>query len=333
MMLEIRDLTVRIGTHEIVSISHFDLPRGRSLGLVGESGSGKTLTAMSLAGLQPHDAELTGSIRFDGDEVVGMGQRGLADLRRHKVGLVFQDPLRALNPTMRIGRQVGEAVRLADRGPREAVNGRVRELLRQVQLPDTREMLRRYPHQLSGGQRQRVLIAIAIAARPVLLIADEPTTALDTTVQREILELLTRLRAEEDMALMFVSHDLGVVRAVSDHLAVMYGGRLVEAGPTEEVIEYPRHHYTAALIAANPGRVGLGEGSRRRGTPLHTIPGTVPALGAFPTGCRFRGRCAAEIDRCASVPPVAGDGEHRYACWNPVQHDEEGVGDGSAGHG
>ena len=209
-MLEIRDLTVTIGAHQIVSIDALDLPAGRRLGIVGESGSGKTLTAMSIAGLQPRDAVVGGSIRFDGQEIVGMPPGRLAALRGSQIGVVFQDPLRALNPTMRIGRQVAEAFRLHEDLPRADRRTRVLDLLRQVQLRDPEGLYRRYPHQLSGGQRQRVLIAIAIACRPKLLIADEPTTALDVTVQKGILELLVELSDAHDMGLLFVSHDLGL---------------------------------------------------------------------------------------------------------------------------
>lgn len=329
MMLQLRDLTVSIGGHQIVSIEGFDLPAGRRVGLVGESGSGKTLTAMALAGLQPREAVLAGSIQFEGTEVVGRDAQGLAALRRSHIGVVFQDPLGALNPTMRIGRQIAEAVRLSGDLPRAAVRQRVRELLEQVQLPDAEVMIRRYPHQLSGGQRQRVLIAIAIASGPRLLIADEPTTALDTTVQRELLELIVRLSEERSMAVLFVSHDLGVVRAVSDHIAVMYGGRLVETGPARELITRPRHRYTEALLAANPGHLGVEGSSPRRGTPLTTIPGTVPALGAFPSGCRFRGRCRYEVEACTQAPALVGRDEHLAACWNPPEGDGE-VADGSA---
>lgn len=318
MIVTIDDLTLRLGDHEILAIDHLDLPRGRRLGLVGESGSGKSLTAMSLAGLQPRQAQLGGSIRVDGHEVVGAADRALAQLRRRTVGVVFQDPLQALNPTMRIGRQLAEAVRLAEDLPRTARRARVLELLEQVQLPATRSMVRRYPHQLSGGQRQRVLIAIAIAPRPALLIADEPTTALDSTVQHEILQLLVRLSDDHHMAVLFVSHDLGVVRAVSQDLAVMYGGRVVETGPVDEVIADPRHRYTEALLAASPPRVGAGHRGSSPGTPLPTIPGTVPALGSFPVGCRFRGRCSAELDRCVQVPPPTHEGRRRYTCWNPA---------------
>ena len=318
-MLEIRDLSVRIGPHQIVSIEELDVPQGRRLGLVGESGSGKTMTAMSIVCLQPREARVTGSIRLDGRELVGLSDRELAGVRGAEIGVIFQDPLRALNPMMRIGRQVAEAVRLHEDLSRGEIRQRVLELLTQVHLPEPGKLLRRYPHQLSGGQRQRVLIAVAIACRPKLLIADEPTTALDVTVQKGILDLILELSRTQDMALLFVSHDLGVVRAVSDHMAVMYGGHLVETGPVDTVVDHSRHRYTEALIAASPGQAAPDDLEALLGRPLAAIEGSVPPLGGFPSGCRFRSRCPHQIDACADDPPiirVAAD--HRHKCVNPA---------------
>jgi len=318
MLLQIRDLCVSAGPHEIVAIEGLDLPAGRRLGLVGESGSGKTMTAMSIAGLQPPSIRVTGSIRLDGDELVGLSDNRLARIRGSEVGVVFQDPLRALNPTMRIGRQVSEALRIHSDLSRAEVRRRVLEVLLQVQLPQPEQILRRYPHQLSGGQRQRVLIATAIACRPKLLIADEPTTALDVTVQKGILELLVRLSDEEGMALLFVSHDLGVVRAVTEHIAVMYAGQLVETGPANDVIERPHHRYTEALVAANPGQIG-GNAGALVGKRLRAIDGTVPAVGHYPSGCRFRGRCPHATDCCAEDPEVVRVGlERHHKCKHPA---------------
>lgn len=318
-LLEITDLSIRIGRTEIVSIDHCVLGTGQRLGLVGESGSGKTMTAMSLAGLQPAEAVLSGSIRFDGQEIVGRTDRQLAQVRGSRIGVIFQDPLRALNPVIRVGRQVAEAIRLHHRMPSPAVRARVLELFEQVQLADPAAIARRYPHQLSGGQRQRVLIAMAIAARPRLLIADEPTTALDVTVQKAILDLLLSLSAEHEMALLFVSHDLGVVRAVSDRVAVLYGGQLVETGPADEVIGEPRHRYTEALIATNPGHSLTTGLETTMGQPLTVIPGSVPAAGRFPSGCHFRGRCGHADETCAETPPVVNiTPEHEHKCWHPA---------------
>lgn len=317
-MLELRDLVVTIGPHEIVAIDELDITEGRRAGLVGESGSGKSMTAMSISGLQPREAKVSGSVRFKGQELVGMRDQELAGVRGSEIGVIFQDPLRALNPMMRIGRQVAEAIRMHSSVSRRDARERVVDLFRQVHLPDPEGMLRRYPHQISGGQRQRVLIAVAIASEPSLLIADEPTTALDVTVQRGILELLVDLSEKRDMALLFVSHDLGVVQAVCQDVAVIYGGRLVEFGPGDDVLGSPHHRYTEALIGANPGETGSDDLGDLLGRPLTIIPGSVPPVGQFPDGCRFRGRCAFELDRCAEDPPsVQVSAQHRHRCWNP----------------
>ncbi len=323
-MLEINELTITIGPHQIVSIEHLSIPAGRRLGLVGESGSGKTMTAMSIIGLLPREAVVTGSIEFDGVEMVNRSERALSELRGSEIGTIFQDPLRALNPTMRVGKQVAEALRLHNTVPKQQVKQRTIELLDQVQLPGSADLARRYPHQLSGGQRQRVLIAMAIACNPKLLIADEPTTALDVTVQKEILELLERLSSELGMAVLFVSHDLGVIQAISDHVAVLYGGRLAETGPTDQIVGSPRHRYTEALIDVNPGHPD--DIAASLGQPLTTIKGSVPPSGAFLPGCRFRGRCPHETDECATEPLVTSmaDG-HMFKCWNPVPVSESRV--------
>ena len=325
-MLEVRDLTVTIGRHQIVHIDSLDVPAGGRVGLVGESGSGKTLTAMSIVGLLPEEARVGGSIMFEGRELLGRSDVEMARVRGADVGVVFQDPSRALNPMMRIGRQISEAIRLHTKLSRTDVRNRVIDLLERVQLPDPQQLLRRYPHQLSGGQQQRVLIAIAIACDPKLLIADEPTTALDVTVQEEILRLLVQLSEEHSMGLLFVSHDLGVVRFVCDQIAVVYGGNLVEVGPTSEVIQRSQHRYTNALLAANPGIPASEEIESFVGRRLTVIRGSVPAVGDFPAGCRFRSRCDFAIDSCSSDPPttIVGAG-HRYRCWNPAGRTADGA--------
>ncbi|MEY2400960.1 MAG: peptide/nickel transport system ATP-binding protein [Ilumatobacteraceae bacterium] len=318
-MLEVRDLRVTIGRHQIVHIDALDIPAGGRLGLVGESGSGKTMTAMSIVGLLPDEARVTGSITFNGRELLGRSDIEMSRVRGADIGVVFQDPSRALNPMMRIGKQISEAVRLHMKLSRAETRERVIGLLRQVQLPGAEALLRRYPHQLSGGQQQRVLIAIAIACDPKLLNADEPTTALDVTVQAEILRLLVHLSEERSMGLLFVSHDLGVVRFVCDHVAEVYGGSLVEVGPTDDVVERSQHRYTSALLAANPGIPASDEIEQYVGRRLTVIRGSVPALGHFPAGCRFRNRCDAATDSCVEGPPVTTlEGEHSYRCWNPV---------------
>jgi peptide/nickel transport system ATP-binding protein len=318
-MLEIRDLSVTIGPHRIVHIHELDIPAGGRLGLVGESGSGKTMTAMSVLGLLPDEAVVTGSITFDGRQLLGASDAEMSKVRGKDIAVVFQDPARALNPMMRIGRQIAESIKLHMKLPKDAVRERVIGLLRQVQLPDPESLLRRYPHQLSGGQQQRVLIAIAMACDPKLLIADEPTTALDVTVQEEILRLLVALSEERQMSLLFVSHDLGVVRFVCDRVAVAYGGNIVEIGPTDQIVEQPQHRYTSALLGANPGIPAAEHIEQFVGQRLQVIPGSVPAQGRFPAGCRFRNRCDAALDQCATEPPVSElDAHHHFRCWNPV---------------
>ncbi|ASR36066.1 hypothetical protein BAY61_14830 [Prauserella marina] len=314
-MLDIEGLAVSIGGTEVLAVDQLSLGEGERLGVVGESGSGKTMLAMGVAGLLPRQARVTGSIRFEGTDLAGLRGRQRAAARRGRVGVVFQDPQQALNPMMRVGRQIGEALRLGA-GRAAAARSRVAESLAEVRLPAPAELMRRYPHQLSGGQRQRVLLAMAMACRPALLIADEPTTALDATVRVEILELIDELSAAHRMAVLFVSHDLGVVRKVSDRIAVLYGGTLMEQGPSADIVERPLHRYTEALIAANPGAPDPDE---PRGRRFGTIEGSVPPAGEFPSGCRFRDRCPHETDRC-SVPPPRAEARrgHVFRCWNPV---------------
>lgn len=318
-MLELRDLQVHIDGNEIVHIDELDVPAGTRLGLVGESGSGKTMTAKAIAGLLPNGATVSGTVRFGGRQLLGLSDGELSKIRGGSIGFVFQDPARSLNPMMRVGRQVSEAIRLHTDLEGRAVTDKVVELLEQVQLPDPASLLRRYPHQLSGGQQQRVMIAAAIAADPELLIADEPTTALDVTVQEEILRLLISLSEQRNMSVLFVSHDLGVIRFVCDRVAVIYGGRVVETGSVEQVIAHPRHRYTTALLAANPGLPTGDDFSSFIGQRLPTIKGSVPAAGRFPSGCRFRNRCEYESASCVDFPPVTSLGpDHDFSCWHPA---------------
>lgn len=317
-MLEIRDLRVSIDGAEIIHIDHLDLQSGSRLGLVGESGSGKTMTVKAIAGLLPDETKISGTVKFDGRDLLTLSDREFAKVRGNKIGFVFQDPARSLNPMMRIGKQVSEAIRIHTDLKGSAVTEKVIDLLGQVQLQDPASLLRRYPHQLSGGQQQRVMIAAAIAADPDLLIADEPTTALDVTVQEEILRLLISLSEKRKMSLLFVSHDLGVIRFVCDRVAVIYGGNIVESGLVEEVVANPLHRYTSALLAANPGMPKDNNFSAFMGKRLQTITGSVPAVGKFPSGCRFRNRCQFVADECSSVPPMVTTGsDHQYLCWNP----------------
>jgi peptide/nickel transport system ATP-binding protein len=319
-MLNLHNLRVTIDDCEIINIDKLTLLPGERLGLVGESGSGKTMTAKAIAGLLPNEAKVSGEVNFDGQNLLALGDRDLAKVRGKRIGFVFQDPARSLNPMMRIAKQVSEAIRIHTDLKGKAVTDKVIDLLRQVQLPEPETLLRRYPHQLSGGQQQRVMIAAAIAADPDLLIADEPTTALDVTVQEGILRLLISLSEQRKMSLLFVSHDLGVVRFVCKHVAVIYGGNIVEAGGIDSIVNRPQHRYTAALLAANPGMPKDDNFSAFIGRRLQTITGSVPAVGRFPSGCRFRNRCEHASDKCAATPPVtANTSDHRYLCWHPTQ--------------
>jgi peptide/nickel transport system ATP-binding protein len=303
-LLQVRDLTVTLptahGPQAALRGVSFALERGATLGLVGESGCGKSLTALALMGLLPDRAEVGGSIRLAGQELTALDDAAWARLRGDRIGMVFQEPMTALNPVHRIGDQIAEPLRLHRGLDRAAARAEALRLLERVRLPRARERLDAWPHELSGGQRQRVVIAMALACGPDLLLADEPTTALDATLQREVLDLLDELRRDTGMALLLISHNLDVMAAHVERLAVMYGGRVVEHGPTRAVFERRAHPYTRGLFAARP-RLGLA-----RGTRLATIPGRVPALHEMPPGCAFADRCAlADADCRRAAPPVA----------------------------
>jgi peptide/nickel transport system ATP-binding protein len=302
-LLDVSDLTVTLptahGRRAALRRVSFTLDRAGTLGLVGESGCGKSLTALALMGLLPDGAQVTGSIRFDGRELTALDDEAMGALRGDRLGMVFQEPMTALNPVHRIGDQIAESLRLHKQASVAAARAEALRLLERVQLPRASERLRAYPHELSGGQRQRVVIAIALACGPDLLIADEPTTALDATLQREVLDLLDELRRDSGMALLLISHNLDVMAARVERLAVMYGGQIVESGPTREVFEQRAHPYTRGLFAARP-RLGLA-----RGTRLNTIRGRVPALHEMPKGCAFADRCDFVIDACRAAPPGA----------------------------
>ncbi|WP_088285164.1 ABC transporter ATP-binding protein [Ideonella sp. A 288] len=275
----------------------FSLDRGGTLGLIGESGCGKSITALALMGLLPEGARAEGSVRFDGRELLGLDEAGWCRLRGDRVAMVFQEPMTALNPLHTIGHQVGESLRLHRGLGTAAARAEALRLLERVQLPQAARRLDAHPHQLSGGQRQRVVIAIALACGPDLLIADEPTTALDVTLQREMLDLIGRLVEEDGMALLLISHDLGVMAETVQHMLVMYGGTVVESGPTASVFERLAHPYTRGLFAARP-RMGLPRGSR-----LATIRGRVPELADLPAGCAFAERCDLAVDACRRALP------------------------------
>ena len=304
-LLDVRDLRVTLNTPrgpaDALRGIDLQLERGATLGLIGESGCGKSMTAMALMGLLPTGAQLSGSIRLNGQELVGLDDAAMCELRGNRIGMVFHEPMTALNPLHTIAAQIAEPLRLHKSMTRSAARAEALRLLERVQLPNAAQRLDAYPHQLSGGQRQRVTIAIALACGPDLLIADEPTTALDVTIQREILELISELVRDSGMALLMISHDLGVMARMVSRMLVMYGGTVVESGPTAEVFEHLTHPYTRGLFAARP-RLGAGRIDGRK-PRLATIPGRVPELADMPPGCPFADRCAWVVDDCRVAPP------------------------------
>ncbi|MGH3398182.1 MAG: dipeptide ABC transporter ATP-binding protein [Streptosporangiaceae bacterium] len=327
--LEIEDLRTHIrfseGTVRAVDGVTMHVEPGESLGLVGESGSGKTMTALSVMGLLPVGGLIAGgSIRLDGRQISGLPDKEMRRIRGNEVGMIFQDPLTSLNPTMPVGKQIAEAVILHRPVSRHEALDRAAEVLGLVGMPRPKERLHEYPHQFSGGMRQRVMIAMALACEPKLLIADEPTTALDVTIQKQILELIDDLRKRLQMSVILVTHDLGVIAGRADRVEVMYAGKIAETTGTRTLFANPRHPYTEALFQALPDKAAE---TRER---LYSIPGTPPDLTDPPVGCRFAARCRYAADRCRTEePPLAGETpEHHYACFYPVgeaQGDQKAV--------
>jgi peptide/nickel transport system ATP-binding protein len=266
-LLSVDGLTVRLGGAACVADVSFTLGRGERVGLIGESGSGKSLTALSVLGLLPEEAAVQGRVEYDGRDLLGLRETELCKLRGDRIGMIFQEPMTALNPTMRVGRQVAEVLRRHRGASKTEADARTLELLERVEFHEPQRIARAYPHELSGGQRQRILVAAAIACSPALVLADEPTTALDVTVQAQVLRLLGRLVAEEDAALLLISHDLAVVSGMCGRLLVMHRGRIVEQGTTAEVLERPQHPYTQGLLATATALDGAP-----RGSVLPTIP-------------------------------------------------------------
>ena len=327
--LAVSDLTVRFRTphttvHAVNGVS-FTLDRGRTAAIVGESGSGKSVTCLSLLRLLPRSAQVTGSVRLDGQELLTLGESDIRRVRGKDIGLVYQDPMAALNPVRTIGAQVCEPLRLHLGLSKRAARERATELLATVGIPAPARQLGSYPYEFSGGMRQRVVIAMAIACEPRVLLADEPTTALDVSVQAQILELLKKLTAEMAISLILISHDLSVVAGLADDVMVMYGGYLVEHGEALGVFEQPRHPYTAGLRASTV--LESTDGSGR----LSTIPGRVPSLGSFPTGCVYRNRCPRADDVCGTVPLLTAPpgSTQRAACHHPIESDQP-LGSGKA---
>src|SRR5271166_2034790 len=301
MLLEVSELAVDLLTpgslQRVVDRASFSLAEGESLGVVGESGSGKTMTALALMGLTPESARVAGSIRFEGRELVGLDEDAMRVLRGDRVAMIFQEPMTALNPLHRVGQQVAEPLILRRGMTRSAAFERAVKLLEHVRLADPERAAHAYPFALSGGERQRAMIAMAIGCSPRLVIADEPTTALDVTVQARILALIDGLRAESRMAILLVSHDLAVIAGHCDRVMVMYAGVIMESGPVDAVLRQPRNPYTLALLEARP-RPGAPRGAR-----LTTIPGAPPVTRDHRAGCPFAGRCALTVDRCWTTPP------------------------------
>ncbi|XVQ08075.1 ABC transporter ATP-binding protein [Spirillospora sp. CA-255316] len=317
-MLQVRNLHTYIGTArgvvQAVQDVSLHVDHGQALGVVGESGSGKSMMAKAIMGRLPARAECSGEVFFKGRDLLSMPRKQRSEIWGKQVAMVFQDPSRSLNPVVRVERQLTEGMRKLLGVGRSEARGRAVELLREVGVPDPERRLRNYPHELSGGMRQRVMIAIALACEPDLLIADEPTTALDVTIQRQILDLLRRVQRDRGMSLLLISHDLAVVAGQTDRVAVMYAGRLAEIGTTRGVFETPRHRYTHALLEATPTL------EHERNAPLRLIPGSLPDPTNPPEGCRFIARCAHVDDECRnpgpSMEPVAHD--HHVACISPV---------------
>jgi oligopeptide/dipeptide ABC transporter ATP-binding protein len=288
----------------------FEIGAGETLGLVGESGSGKTVTALSIMRLvQPPGRIASGRIFLKGRDLLTLSEREMQGVRGAEIGLIFQEPATALNPVFTIGSQIVETLLVHRRATKREAKARAIELLQAVRIPDAAARINDYPHQLSGGMRQRVLIAMALACKPSLVIADEPTTALDVTIQAEVLDLLREMKAAFDLSLLLITHDLGVVASTADRVAVMYAGRIVEAGPVRAIFRDPQHPYTRGLLASIPGGAP--------GVRLRAINGSVPLLGALPPGCAFNPRCPDRFHLCTSAPPpeYAVGPEHAARCY------------------
>ena len=322
-LLDIQDLhtDIEIRSGVVHALSGVDLyvNPGETLGIVGESGSGKTMTALSLMGLLPQGGRVSsGSIFLDGQDLTKMPLHAKRKLRGTKVGMIFQDPLTSLNPTMKIGLQVCEPLRVHKKMSKKDALERAIEILKRVGMPRPEIVINNYPHQLSGGMRQRVMIAMALVCKPRILIADEPTTALDVTTQMQILDLIDELRDEYQMGVILITHDLGVVAGHTDRVAVMYAGRIVETAPTKTLFTEPKHRYTSSLMAALPER------ALAAGTKLFSIPGAPPSLTNLPVGCRFASRCLWAGAECVDrYPDLSGEGFHTYSCFHPVQEGDE----------
>ncbi|MCF1462022.1 ABC transporter ATP-binding protein [Agrobacterium vitis] len=324
-LIDVRDFSVGFGSAQPVKGVSFSVERGEMLAIVGESGSGKSLTALGLIGLLPSHAQKGGSIRFKGRELLTYSERQWRGIRGGEIGMIFQEPMTSLNPVLTVGEQITEVLRIHEKLDRKQARKRAIDLLDLVNIPESCKRVDDYPHQLSGGMRQRVMIAIGVACNPELLIADEATTALDVTIQAQILQLLDNLRRDLNMAVILITHDLGIVAQWADRVMVMYAGRKVEEGLPQPVFEKPYHPYTRGLLAASPRG---GAGQHYRDGPLVEIPGSITSS-VNEKGCAFRPRCSSACTSCGqAVPPLTQVSPGRFAAcpvvsatFSEVSHD------------
>jgi oligopeptide/dipeptide ABC transporter ATP-binding protein len=320
-LLDVTGLKVRFTTEDgvvrAVDGVDFELDRGKVLGIVGESGSGKSVTAMTLIGLtRDKNTSFEGDVTYKGENLLELPESRLRDVRGNEIAMIFQDPMTSLNPVYTVGDQIVEAIVTHEQATKREAKRRAVELLRQVGIPNPQQRVDEYPHQFSGGMRQRAMIAMALSCNPDILIADEPTTALDVTIQAQILELLDRLREDFDSAVILITHDLGVVAEVADEIIVMYAGRIVERGPKRQVFYDPQMPYTWGLLGSIPRL------DRPKPKKLATIEGTPPSLINLPQGCKFRPRCPHAFEKCEEEPPLENrveDRGHLDRCWLPVE--------------
>ena len=313
-ILAVDDLTTLIGANAVVDGVSLSVNSGEVVALVGESGCGKSLTALSIMGLHPAAATIGGgSVRLDGDDLLQFSEKQLRGVRGRTLSMIFQEPVASLDPLMRVGEQVAESLVVHGVASKREAQERAIEMLAKVGIPDPAARARQYPAELSGGMCQRVMIACALISRPRLLIADEPTTALDVTIQAQILALMKDLRREIGTAILLITHDMGVVADIADRVCVMYAGRIVETGDVGAIFARPSHPYTRLLLATIPKLTGA------RKTRLNAIEGSVPDVSDWPKGCRFRTRCPLADEACIQMPPdfpVMGDETHKAACWH-----------------
>lgn len=316
-LLEVQNLTTGFVTEQGIAKAtdriSLSVEKGKTLCIVGESGSGKSVASLSIMRLIDYAGGtiFEGSIHFNGEDLSAKSQKEMIRVRGEKISMIFQDPMSALNPVFTIGDQIAESLQLHQKMGKKEAWARAIDMLRMVGIPDPDMRAKQYPHELSGGMRQRVVIAMALVCKPELLIADEPTTALDVTVQAQILDLLQRLQQELGMAIVLITHDMGVAAEMADRIAVMYAGKIVEEGSVEEIFDHPSHPYTVGLLQSIPGLEGA------RGEELYTIPGTIPGINNLPSGCRFNPRCSKVKDKCRQHEPVLGviRSNHQVACW------------------